>query len=52
MTWRINKLIFNEDYLELLNWSVELIHLLVFSVDDNPEPWKIGIIEKYVDEEP
>ena len=50
MTGRITKLVSNENYLELLNQIADSIHYLVFSVDDNPEPRKIGI--KTVDEEP
>ena len=46
--WSIKLL--NNKVLEVLNHSVDLIHNLVFSVDDNPEPRKIGIIT--VDEEP
>ena len=46
MTWRIIKLVSNENYLDLLNRSAESIHLSMFSVDDNPEPRKIGIGER------
>ena len=46
MTWRIIKLVSNENYLELLNQSADSIHYFVFSVDDNLEPSKIGLGEK------
>ena len=46
MTSRIIKLISNENYLGISNWNAESVHISVFSVDDNPEPRKIGIGEK------
>ena len=42
MTWRIIKLVSNKNYLGLSNQNVESL----FSIDDNPEPEKIGICEK------
>ena len=44
MTWKIIKLP-NNKVLGILNHNVDLIHYAVFSIDDNPEPEKIGISE-------
>ena len=38
MTWRIIKVISNDNYLGLSNRNAESVHISVFSVDDNPEP--------------